>query len=116
MGRTPCPTGGRRNKPHRARRYAASAAPNAANKVRLTGLGIGHVLGMPLHGKRKARRLADADGLDGVVLPPRPRRRCAGPAKNALAVQRIDPDGLGAEELCEYAAGREPDLVAVGDR
>ena len=30
-------------------------------------------------------------------------------------MQRIDPDGFGAKELCEYAAGREADIVAVGE-
>src|SRR5580658_4959765 len=35
LARAPCARGGRRSKPHRASRYAASAAPNAANKVRL---------------------------------------------------------------------------------
>src|SRR6202035_2836156 len=68
-------------------------------------IAIGLVLGMPLHAERKARRIRNGDGLDGFVLGDAPEDDALAGLEDALAVQRIDPDGLGAEQCGEHAAG-----------
>src|SRR5947209_13906529 len=73
------------------------------------------VFGMPLHAERKARRIGDADRLDRVVLGYAFDDDALARLENALAVQRIDADALGAQQFGEDAAWREPDLVPLGE-
>ena len=56
-------------------------------------------LGVPLHAQRKARRVGDADGLDRLILGHALDDDALARLEDALPVQRVDPDGLGAEEL-----------------
>src|ERR1043166_6931505 len=62
------------------------------------------VLGMPLHAERKARRIRDADRLDGAVLGGPLDDHALAWLENTLSMQRIDPDGLAAEQRCKSAA------------
>src|SRR6202035_2375872 len=78
-------------------------------------IAVGLVLGMPLHAERKTRRVGDGDGLDGLVLRHALDDDAFARLEDALTVQRVDPDGLGAEQFCEHAARLEPHVVAVGE-
>ena len=70
---------------------------------------------MPLHAERKARRIGDADRLDGAVLRHALDHDALAGLVDALAVQRVHADGLAAEEPREGAARDEPDLMPVGE-
>src|ERR1700733_4618922 len=77
-------------------------------------IAVGHVLGMPLHAERKARCIGDANGLDRAVFRHALDKDAPARLKYALAVQRIDADGFGAEQFGKNAARREADLMAFG--
>ena len=64
------------------------------------------VLRMPLHAERKARRVGDADRLDGAVFRNALDHDALAGLEDALAVQRVDADGLAAEQCRERAARR----------
>ena len=59
------------------------------------------VFRMPLHAERKTRRIGDTDRLDGAVFGHALDDNALARLQNALPVQRIDPDRLAAEQLCE---------------
>ena len=54
---------------------------------------------MPLYTERKARRASDPDGFDGAVLRHALDDDPLARFQDALTVQRIDADGLAAEQL-----------------
>ena len=56
------------------------------------------VFGVPLHAERKARRVRNPDRLDGAVLRHALDHDPLARLEDALAVQRVDADGLAAEE------------------
>src|SRR5215472_5102322 len=76
-------------------------------------IAVGAVLGVPLYAERKARRVGDADRLDRIVLGNTLDHDALARLQDALAVQRINPDGVAAEQFCEHAAGRQPHVVAI---
>src|SRR5262249_19531747 len=73
------------------------------------------VFGMPLHAERKARGLGDPDRLDRAVIRHAFDDDALAGFENALAVQRIDANAFGAEELGEYAAWRQPHVMTFGE-
>src|SRR2546430_17349123 len=73
------------------------------------------VFGVPLHPEREAPRIRNADGLDGAVLGDALDHHPSAWLQNALAVQRIDPDGLTPQDFRERAARRQAHLVAICD-
>src|ERR1700733_14778095 len=56
------------------------------------------VFGVPLHAERKARGIRDADRLDGAVFRHALDDDALAGLQDALPVQRIDLDGLAAED------------------
>ena len=73
------------------------------------------VLRMPLHAEREARRIRNPDRLDRAVLgDPLDHHPFAG-LQDALAVKRIDADGLAPQQRCKGAAGNQIDVMAVGE-
>ena len=69
---------------------------------------------MPLHAERKAGRVGDPDRLDGAVLRHALDHDALAGFEDALAVQRIDADGLAAEHPRKGAAGNQADIMPVG--
>ena len=70
---------------------------------------------MPLYAERKARRVRDPDRLDGAVFGDALDHDALAGFEDALPVQRIHADGLAAEQLRKGAAGRQVDVVPVGE-
>src|SRR3984885_14614863 len=69
------------------------------------------IFGMPLHTERKRRRLRNSNGLDRAVLrDPLHHDPFAG-IEDALTVQRIDADGVAAEQFGKGAASEKTDLM-----
>src|SRR5487761_2249625 len=62
------------------------------------------VLGVPLHAQGKARRIGNADRLDGAVFRHPLDHDALARLENALAVQRVQANGLLAEQRCKDAA------------
>src|SRR5262245_58553412 len=73
------------------------------------------VLRVPLDAQREARRVGDADRLDGAVLRHALDDDARTGLENALAVQRVDADGVAAEELRKDPARHELDVMAIGE-
>src|SRR5215218_2717336 len=73
------------------------------------------VFRMPLHAEGEARRIRDPDRLDGAVLGDALYHDSFAGFENALAVQRIDANGLATQQRCKGAAGNEIDLMAIGE-
>src|SRR5271165_4954653 len=55
------------------------------------------VFGVPLHPKRETRRFGDADRFDRAVVRHALDHDALAGLEDALAVQRIDPDAVGAQ-------------------
>src|SRR5258708_30379900 len=70
---------------------------------------------MPLHAERKARCFRNPYRLDGAVFGDPFDDDPLAWFEDALAVQRIDADGLAAEDARKGAIGNETDLMAVGE-
>src|SRR5215469_1416891 len=77
------------------------------------GISLRLVLGMPLRAQGKTRRIGDADRLDGAVFRDALDHDALAWLEDALAVQRIDADGLLAQQLREDAARREAHVVPL---
>src|SRR5258708_28194907 len=70
---------------------------------------------MPLHAERKARCFRNPYRLDGAVFGDPFDDDPLAWFEDALAVQRIDADGLAAEDARKGAIGNETDLMAGGE-
>src|SRR6516162_7251780 len=72
------------------------------------------VFGVPLHAERETRRLGNADRFDGAVIGHALDDDAFAGLEDTLAVQRIDPNGFGSQQLRKDASRRQTYLVAVG--
>src|SRR5207302_6341915 len=79
------------------------------------GIALRIVLRVPLYAERKARRIGNPDRLDGAVLRHALDHHPLAGFEDALAVKRVDADGLAAEQPCKGTAGNETDLMPVGE-
>src|SRR5262249_62340699 len=90
--------------------FAESAKQRAVDPVALR-----IVFGVPLHAERKARRVGDADRLDGAVFGHALDHDALAGLEDALAVQRVHPDALAPEDAREGAARNQGDVMTVGE-
>src|SRR5258708_16957093 len=81
----------------------------------IDGIALRIVFRMPLHAERKARCFRNPYRLDGAVFGDPFDHDPPARFEDALAVQRIDADGLAAEDARKGAIGNETDLMAVGE-
>src|SRR3990170_9047721 len=77
-------------------------------------VGLRMLFRMPLHAEREARRVGDADRLDGAVFRHTLDDDARAGLENALTVKRVYADGVAAEKSREDAARHELDVMAVG--
>src|SRR5258708_17659468 len=81
----------------------------------IDGIALRIVFRMPLHAERKARCFRNPYRLDGAVFGDPFDDDPLAWFEDALAVQRIDADGLAAEDARKGAIGNETDLMAGGE-
>src|SRR5690348_5206479 len=99
----------------RALRCAAQRFAEGFKQCAVDRVAVRIVFGMPLHAEGKARRIRDADRLDGAVLGHALDHDALARLENALAVQRVDLDLLAAEDGGEGAARHQADLMPIGE-
>src|SRR5262245_61470935 len=73
------------------------------------------VFRMPLHSQRKARRVGDADRLDGAVLRHALDDNAGARLEDALTMERVDAYHLAAEDPREGTPRHKLHVVAVGE-
>src|SRR5258708_20962591 len=81
----------------------------------IDGIALRIVFPMPLHAERKARCFRNPYRLDGAVFGDPFDDDPLAWFEDALAVQRIDADGLAAADARKAAIGNETDLMPVGE-
>ena len=83
-----------------------AAAPKRRNSETETGFDLHRPFGMPLHAQTERRVIRSAHGLDQAVLGEGLGLQRLGEARNALPVQRIDHDLVGADPIAQFSAQR----------
>src|SRR5436305_4411617 len=89
--------------------------PKGLKQFAVDWIALRIVFGMPLHAERKAGRVGNPDRLDGAVLGQPFYDDPLARFENTLAVQRINPDCLAAEDPRKRAAGNQTDFVPVSE-